>query len=88
MGIALWLGCALVVFLAARRVRHARPARWAVELIAAIGSALALGLIATTLDFGGWKEADWRAAVFAFFGSAAVVGALRFRHLAARNGNV
>jgi uncharacterized membrane protein YeaQ/YmgE (transglycosylase-associated protein family) len=81
MGIALWLGCALVVFFVARRVPHGRPAGWFGELAAAIVSALALGVIATALDFGGWNEADWRAPLFVFLGTAAVVGVLRFRHL-------
>jgi uncharacterized membrane protein YeaQ/YmgE (transglycosylase-associated protein family) len=77
MGIALWLGCALVVFIIARRIRYARPARWFGELFAAILSALVMGVIATALDFGGWNELDWRAGVFCFLGSAAVVGGVR-----------
>ena len=81
MGIALWLGCALVVFFIARRVPYARPARWIGEVFTAIIGALVCGIIATALDFGGWKEPDWRAALFAFFGSAAIVGAIRFVRL-------
>jgi hypothetical protein len=81
MGIALWLGCAVAVFFAARNVPFARYARWLVELFAALASALALGAVATALDFGGWNEPDWRAALFVLFGSAATVGTIRFVRL-------
>jgi uncharacterized membrane protein YeaQ/YmgE (transglycosylase-associated protein family) len=84
MGIALWLGCALVVFFIARRVPHGRPARWFAELFTAIVSALAMGVIATALDFGGWNEADWRAALFSFFGCAAIVGLVRLLRIGAK----
>ena len=77
MGIALWLGSALVVFAAIRRVPHARPQRRLGELLTVLAAAAALGLAATALDFGGWNEPDWRAALFALFGSAAVAGAAR-----------
>jgi hypothetical protein len=77
MGIALWLGCATVVFFIARTVRYARTPRWIAELITSLISALAMGLIATALDFGGWNEPDWRAGLFALFGTAAIIGALR-----------
>ncbi len=82
MGIALWLGCALAVFFLARTVPFARTARWLVELIAALASAIALGALATALDFGGWNEADWRAGVFVLFGAAAIVGFVRLVGLA------
>jgi len=88
MGIALWLGCALVVFFVARRVRYAHPARWFGELFAAILSALVMGVIGTALDFGGWNELDWRGGVFVFFGSAAVVGGARLFSLQRIKGNV
>ena len=45
MGIALWLGCALVVFFLARLVPSARPARWAGELFAALGTAIVFGAL-------------------------------------------
>jgi peptidoglycan/LPS O-acetylase OafA/YrhL len=88
MGIALWLGCALMVFFAARRVPHGRPPRWAGELFAAIVSALAMGVIATTLDFGGWNELDWRAALFVLFGCAAAIGIVRLLHAGTSKGKV
>lgn len=77
MGVALWLGCAMVVFFIARRVSYARPVRWTGELVTALLGALAMGTLATALDFGGWNEPDWRAGLFVFFATAAVIGALR-----------
>lgn len=77
MGIALWSGCALVVFFVVRSVPYARPAGWFGELFTVLISALAMGLLATALDFGGWKEPDWRAALFATLGSAAMIAAVR-----------
>jgi hypothetical protein len=81
MGIALWSGCALVVFFLARRVPFARPARWIGELFTALVTAPAMGVAATALDFGGWNEPDWRAALFIFFGAAAIVGAIRITRI-------
>jgi hypothetical protein len=77
MGIVLWLACAVAVFFAARYVPFARSATWAGELAAALVSALAFGTAATALDFGGWNEPDWRAALFVLLGSAAIVGSIR-----------
>jgi len=77
MGIALWLGCAIVVFFIARSVPYARPRRWIGELITSLLSALAMGITATALDFGGWNEPDWRAGLFVVFGAAAIIGAVR-----------
>ena len=77
MGIALWSGCALVVFFVVRRVHYTRPAGWIGELFTALIGALAMGLLATALDFGGWKEPDLRAALFVTFGCAAIIGAIR-----------
>jgi hypothetical protein len=77
MGIALWLGCATAIFFIARTVGYARPSRWIGELITSLSSAMAMGIIATALDFGGWNERDWRAGLFVFFATAAIVGILR-----------
>jgi hypothetical protein len=81
MGIALWAGCAVVVLFSARSVPFGRPDRWIWELIATLASAVILGLVATSLDFGGWNEPDWRAGLFVAFGSAAVVGLIRLVRL-------
>ncbi len=84
MGIALWTAGALLVFFVARAVPSGRPVARTAELIAALVSALLLGAGATALDFGGWNEPDWRAGLFAFFGSAAAVALLRLLRLARR----
>jgi hypothetical protein len=77
MGIALWTACALVVFAAASFVPAGRPARWIGELTAALVSVMLFGFLATFLDFGGWNELDWRAGLFVFFGTAAIVAIVR-----------
>jgi hypothetical protein len=82
MGIALWMTCAMAVFFAIRYIRFGRPARWIGELFTVVTGALLLGAIATALDFGGWNELEWRAAIFVFFGTAAVAGAIRLARLA------
>ena len=77
MGIALWLGCATMIFFIARSVPYARPRRWIGELVTSLLGALAMGVTATALDFGGGNEPDWRAGLFVVFGTAAIAGALR-----------
>jgi hypothetical protein len=77
MGIALWMACGVAVFFTIRNIRFLKPGGWILELLAAILSALLFGGIASALDFGGWNEADWRAALFVFFGCAAISGVLR-----------
>jgi hypothetical protein len=76
VGIALWLGSGVVAFSIARVVPLARRSAWG-ELAATLLAALILGAAATALDFGGWNEPDWRAGLFAFFGSFAMAGAVR-----------
>jgi hypothetical protein len=85
MGIALWMTCATACFVAMRGIRSGRPAGWIGELCTVAISALALGAIATALDFGGWKEPDWRAALFILFGSLAIGGAIRLGRLLTRS---
>jgi hypothetical protein len=77
MGIALWMTCAVAVFVAIRNVRFGRPVGWIVELFTVVISALLLGGLTTALDFGGWKELDWRAALFVLLGCFAMTGVLR-----------
>ncbi|HVR37601.1 MAG TPA: hypothetical protein VMU84_00785 [Thermoanaerobaculia bacterium] len=76
MGIVLWLGCGVLAFVVARLVPAARGRTW-IELAVVIAAAAALGLTATALDFGGWRELDWRAGLFVCFGSFAAAGLLR-----------
>jgi len=86
VGIALWFLCGLAAFAVARVVPFARRRPWG-ELTIALLAALALGIAATALDFGGWNELDWRAGVFCFFGSFAGAGAVRaVQSLATPNG--
>jgi hypothetical protein len=77
VGIALWLASGCLAFLIARIVPLARAPRWLVELLLALLTAFACGVLATALDFGGWAEPDWRAAVFAGCGSFAALGVFR-----------
>lgn len=77
MGLALWTAAGLVAFAIARLLPPARTRAWLLELLAALATALALGFVATARDFGGWKELDWRAGLFAFFGALAVLGVFR-----------
>jgi hypothetical protein len=84
MGIALWMLCAAAVFFTIRNIRFGRPAGWIAELFGVIIAAVLLGGVATALDFGGWNEIDWRAALFVAFGSFAIAGAIRFARLFTR----
>ena len=47
------------------------------ELVVAAVVAILLGGVAGAMDFGGWREPDWRAGAFAFSGSFAAVGLSR-----------
>jgi hypothetical protein len=82
MGVALWLTCALAVFAIARIIPAGKPTNYLNELAIAIIAALAFGAAATALDFGGWRDTDWRAVVFVLLGCAAATGAQRALHLA------
>lgn len=77
MGIALWLVSGAASFGFARIVPFLRGRAWFAELITAFVTALLLGAVSTALDFGGWREPDWRAALFAFFGALTAVGVVR-----------
>ena len=82
MGAALWATAALSVFLVARIVPFGRSNNYLMELLVAIAAAALFGLAATALDFGGWRDTDWRAVVFVLLGTAAATGAQRALHLA------
>jgi hypothetical protein len=77
MGAAVWIAAGAAAFLIARIIPLRRTRRFVPELIVSILAAFLLGVAATALDFGGWKELDWRAALFAFLGSMAAIGAMR-----------
>lgn len=73
MGIAIWSAASIAALVLARLIRGGRPSTLMIEFAIAMVTAAALGLTATTLDFGGWKEPDWRAGLLVFFGSLATI---------------
>lgn len=77
VGVALWMVAGVAAWLVARGMRAARGKGWLSELGIALASSTLLGLVATALDFGGWREAEWRAGVFAFCGALAALGVYR-----------
>lgn len=77
MGAALWLGCGVLAFLVARIIPFSRRPLWLPELAVSLAISALLGLVATALDFGGWREPDWRAGAFAGFGALAAIGLVR-----------
>lgn len=77
MGIAFWLVAGAIAGTVARVVPFARPASWLGEVFVSVSAAFLLGVAATALDFGGWQEPDWRAALFAFLGALAAAALFR-----------
>lgn len=64
MGILSWLLGAFVALVACRFIPLGRTAGRLPEAICGIVFALAGGLVATRLDFGGWNAFELRAALF------------------------
>lgn len=79
MGILVWVASGALAFGIARIIPIGARHRWPGELIASTLTAVGFGLLATALDFGGWNEPDWRAALFALFGALAAVALTRAR---------
>lgn len=77
MGVASWVGLGIAAFLIARIVPFSPQSHWKTELVTAVLAALAAGVAATVLDFGGWQDLDWRSAAFAFCVALAATGAVR-----------
>lgn len=77
MGVASWFLSGIAAFLIARIVPFSHQTHWKTELVTAIAAALAAGVAATLLDFGGWLELDWRSAAFAFCVALAATGVVR-----------
>jgi hypothetical protein len=71
------MACGIVACVIARIVPSLRRTQWLSELLLSLMTAAAAGLGATALDFGGWNEADWRAGVFAFACSFALIAWVR-----------
>jgi predicted MFS family arabinose efflux permease len=84
VGIASWIASGVVAFVFARIVPPGRSPRWLAELVTSLLIAIALGLTATALDFGGWREPEPRAALLIVCGSFAAIGLLRLLRLARR----
>lgn len=77
MGAGLWVIAGLLAAVTARLIPAGRSRRWIGELVAAVLAAALCGLGATALDFGGLRELDWRAGLFAFLGAFAAAGVFR-----------
>lgn len=77
MGLAVWIVAGVAAWVVARLIPAARVKSWIAELALSIVTASLLGLAATAGDFGGWKEPDWRAGLFTFFGAFTVLGVFR-----------
>jgi hypothetical protein len=77
VGVGLWWAGGIAAWIVARIVPWGRRGRWLAELLIAVAAALLLGTLATVLDFGGWKDLDWRAGLFTFAGALALVGCFR-----------
>lgn len=73
----MWILAGLGAFGVARLIRAGRTSRWWPEALIAVVFAIAAGLTATALDFGGWKELDWRAGAFAFCCAFGAIGLSR-----------
>jgi MFS family permease len=86
MGIGLWVVSSIVALFLARMAPWRRRRRWIGELLVAVVAGLACGAAATALDFGGWREPDWRAGLFVLFGALALVGVFRLT-IAASSGD-
>jgi len=75
VGVSVWLVAGGAAWFLARFIPSGRlPGAEAVVTLIVANLA---GVAATALDFGGWNEPDWRAALFVFFWVAAALGLVR-----------
>jgi hypothetical protein len=77
MVFVVWAGAGVIAFLIARSVPAGRPPGRVLEFATAVLITPLLGVLATMLDFGGWRSFDWRATLFCFLGAFAAVAASR-----------
>jgi hypothetical protein len=82
-GLISWAVAGAAAALLARLVPRRRGTLW-IEALAALAAALAGGLVATALDFGGIAALDARSAAFAFALAAAAIAAVRLSRTAPR----
>ena len=76
----MWVLAGIGAAVAARLVRAGRSG-WVIEATIAVAVAGVAGLAATALDFGGWREPDWRAGTFCFLVAIGAIGLARLMAL-------
>lgn len=76
-GLMSWFAAGATALILGRLLHTARRPGPGLDAVLALAGAVAAGLAATALDFGGWKEADPRAFLFALFSSLALLGIVR-----------
>lgn len=87
MGLLTWIGAGVAAWLVSRAIPRGRPSGWLWELLIALGAAVLAGVLATALDFGGWRETDLRAAAFSLLIAGSLIAVARLRRIGRRNGN-
>jgi uncharacterized membrane protein YeaQ/YmgE (transglycosylase-associated protein family) len=83
MGLVMWVLAGVAAAATARLATPGKKQGWLPEGLAAVATACVFGAVATLLDFGGWKEPDWRAGLFALAGAALVIALIRIRTIMA-----
>ena len=78
----MWAVAGLVAFAIGRILPSGSALTWASEALIAVGAAIGFGLIATAFDFGGWRELEWRAGLFALAGASLILALARAARLA------
>ena len=73
----MWIVSGVGAALLARVAEAGRSRGWFLEMVVGTVAAIAAGLAATAMDFGGWREPDWRAGLFSFFVALSAVGVMR-----------
>lgn len=84
VGALSWVVAGVVALLLARWIPIGFVRHPVLEATVSLLAAIAFGAAATALDFGGWAEADWRAALFALLGSFGAIGAARLGRQSSR----
>ena len=71
----------------ARLVRAGRTTGFLIEALVSVIAGVAAGLAATALDFGGWREPDWRAGTFCLLVAIAAIGLFRLVRMTLARGS-
>ena len=77
----MWIVAGVGAALLARVAEAGRTRGWFLEVVAGVVAAIAAGLAATAMDFGGWREPDWRCGLFCFFVALSAVGVMRLARI-------